>query len=261
MPIDIGQPKVLKAHCGPVERLYILSSLAATLTINRKYNNFVTTLLTHLCIPTDYQTITATTHKNICSTELLSIRFKTNQYQFWYKQLSCNYGTFYVDFLKSSVKSIRGFIGGTTYCNKLGFKIFFPCYSETKEQTGAILCSFIEFVGLNTAIHSDNHNNFKEGLFKRLFRKLGLWSSFTEPHFPWQNRAGYSIGEVKRQARQLMQYNQTLIRLWCFCYEYSAYILCLCATGRFDLKVSTPYEVVTNYTPDISEYTTFSWFQ
>ena len=58
-----------------------------------------------------------------------------------------------------------------------------------------------------------------------------------------------------------MQHTQNPIKLWCFLYEYSADIMSLCATGRFDLKGRTPYEVVTNYTPDISEYTTFSWFQ
>ena len=82
-----------------------------------------------------------------------------------------------------------------------------------------------------------------------------------EPHYPWKNRAEYSIGEVKRQARKLMQQTQTPIRLWCFCYAYSENIMSLCGTSNFDLKGRTPYEVVKNYTPDISEYTTLSWFQ
>ena len=58
-----------------------------------------------------------------------------------------------------------------------------------------------------------------------------------------------------------MQSTNTPIRLWCFCYEYTAEILSLCATGRFDLHGRTPYEHVLNYTPDISELATFSWFQ
>ena len=58
-----------------------------------------------------------------------------------------------------------------------------------------------------------------------------------------------------------MQRNQTPTRLWCFCYEYSADILSLCASNRFELRGRTLYEMVTNYTPDISEYTAFSWFQ
>ena len=51
------------------------------------------------------------------------------------------------------------------------------------------------------------------------------------------------------------------IRLWCFCYKFTADIIYLCATGRFELQGLIPYETVMNYTPDISEYVSFSWFQ
>ena len=53
----------------------------------------------------------------------------------------------------------------------------------------------------------------------------------------------------------------TPVRLWCFCFEYAADILSLCATGRYELQERTPYETVLNYTPDISEYVSYSWFQ
>lgn len=43
--------------------------------------------------------------------------------------------------------------------------------------------------------------------------------------------------------------------------EYASDVLSLCATGRYELQGRTPYEAVMNYTPDISEYATFSWFQ
>ena len=177
-----------------------------------------------------------------------------------YKQLSHHYGTFYVDFLKTAVKSIRSFIGGMLYRNKLGYKKFFPCTSETQEETSHSLRSFIEIVDLPASLHSDNYNNLREGLFKKTLRKFGIWSTFTEPRSPWQNRAEFAIGEVKRHARRLMQKTLTPIRLWCFCYEYTADNLSLCATTRFELKGRTPYEVVTNYTPDISEYITFTWY-
>ena len=58
-----------------------------------------------------------------------------------------------------------------------------------------------------------------------------------------------------------MQSTQTPVRLWCFCYEYTCSIISLCANGRFDLQNRTPYEAVLNYTPDISEYVEFEWYQ
>ena len=110
-------------------------------------------------------------------------------------------------------------------------------------------------------MHSDGHRNFSEGPFKKLLKRFGIPQTFTEPHSPWQNRAEFAIGEVKKYARRLMQSTNTPIRLWCFAYEFAADLLSLCATGRFDLQGRTPYECTMNYTPDISEYASFSWFQ
>ena len=136
-------------------------------------------------LKTAQRTLLATTHKCMRTTGLLAKRFKTDKAQLQYKQLSKRYGGFYVDFLKTGVKSVRQFIGGTLYTNKLGFKKFFPCTNETSEETGSTLRSFIELVGLPASLHSDNHGNFKEGLFKRLLRRFGILSTYTEPYSPW----------------------------------------------------------------------------
>lgn len=215
----------------------------------------------HIGLETAKKTLLATTHKFIRTTGLLSRRYRTDKAQLRYKQLMRGYGTFYCDFLKVSVKSIRGFIGGVVYTNKLGFKKFFPCATEQGQETARTLRTFVEFVGLPASMHSDNHGNFRDGAFKNLLQKFGIFASYTEPHSPWQNRSEPAIGEIKSYARHLMRLTQTPIRLWCFCYEYSADLLSLLASGRFELKGRTPYKVVMNYTPDISEYISYSWFQ
>ena len=206
-------------------------------------------------------TLAATTHECIRTTGLLSKRFKTNKAHLRYNQLSRQYGVFYCNYLKAGILSLRGFIGGVVYTNKLGFKKFFPCKSEAGEQTGRTAKSFIELVGLPYSIHSNNHRNFKDGFFKRMMRKFGIYQTFTEPNSPWQNRAEPAIGEIKSYARRRMQTTNTPVRLWCFCYEYSADLLSLLSTGRFDLKGRTLYKAVMHYTPDISEYVSFSWYQ
>ena len=58
-----------------------------------------------------------------------------------------------------------------------------------------------------------------------------------------------------------MQMINTPVQFWCFCYKYSDDILSLLATGRFELQDISPYEVVLYYTPDISEYASFTLFQ
>ena len=115
---------------------------------------------------------------------MLTRRFKTDKSQLRYRKLSQHHGTFYVDFLKVAIKSTRGYIGGMLYCNKLGFKKFFPCTYEIQEETSHSLHSFIELIGLPAALHLDNHNNLRTGKFKKIQRKFGIWSSFSEPKSP-----------------------------------------------------------------------------
>jgi Integrase core domain. len=213
-------------------------------------------------LKTAQQTLQATTAKFIRTTGALSRRFRTDKAQLRYKQLSWIFGKFYCDYLKVKVTSLRGYKGGVIYTNGLGFYKFVPCENETAETTGRTLHYFLHVIGLpNSLLHSDNHGNFKDGLFKRLMRKFGIYQTFTEPHSPWQNRAEPAIGEVKRYARKIMTATDTPIRLWCFCYEYTADLLSLLATGCFDLQGRTPYELIMHYTPDILEYVSFGWFQ
>ncbi len=212
-------------------------------------------------IKTAERTLKATTHQCIRTTGALTRRFRTDHAHLRYRQLSTHHGLFYTDYLKSSVTSLRGYIGGNIYVNKLGFKKFFPMSTEQGAESAATLKSFIQMVGIPRSIHSDNHKNFAEGDFRRTCRKFHIPQTFTEAHTPWQNRAEPAIKEVKAYARRLMISTLTPIRLWCFCYEYAADILSLCASGRFDLQGRTSYEHVVGYTPDITEYVTFQWFQ
>ena len=58
-----------------------------------------------------------------------------------------------------------------------------------------------------------------------------------------------------------MQRVQAPLRIWCFAYEYVADVLSLCTTGHYALRGRTATEHVFSYTPDISEYITFYWYQ
>ena len=80
------------------------------------------------------------------------------------------------------VKSERQFIGGTFYTNKLGFDKFLPFSNETSAETGNTLKGFIELFGFPSTLHSDNHKNFKEVLFKQLVQNFGIIPTYTEPH-------------------------------------------------------------------------------
>jgi len=49
--------------------------------------------------------------------------------------------------------------------------------------------------------------------------------------------------------------------LMVFVYDLAADILSLCTTMHYSLQGRMPYKVVCHYTPDISEYVTFSWYK
>ena len=127
---------------------------------------------------------------------------------------------------------------------------------ETQEKISHSLHSFIELIKIPAALHLNNHNNLRTGKFKKTLRNYGV-DSLNQNHHG-RIVLNLQLLGLKRQARRLIQKMQTPVRLLCFCYGCTAGILSLCATNRFDLKGRTPYKIVTNYTPDISEYTIFS---
>ena len=67
---------------------------------------------------------------------------------------------------------MRGFIGGDLYTSNVGFKKLLPFSNENSEQTGHTLKIFIELVFMPTSLHSNNHNDLKEGLFNILLQKF-----------------------------------------------------------------------------------------
>ena len=216
--------------------------------------------LWNIGLSTAKRTLSATTHQCIRSLEDIRRRFRTDRAHLRYKRLSeSRHGKFYVDTLFSKVKSIRGYTCGNLFVNTLGFKKFFPLKSESEGKRNML--DFIQIVGIPPSIHSDDAKVFQHGDFKKTCQKHFIKQTFTEPYSPWQNRAEAGIREVKSYARKLMQKVQAPIRLWCFAYEYASEVLSLCATGSHQLQGRTAYEHVMNYTPDISEYISFSWFQ
>ena len=182
---DINNMQFLHEHGNEFSSIYATSFKSKTSISPEKLSK-----MWHIGLCTAERTLKATTYKCTRTTGLLAKRYKTDKAQLRYNQLSRHNGTFYVDYLKCAVKSIRGFIGGTIYTNKLGFKKFFPHEDERGTSTALGLRQFIDMVGLPASLHTDGHNNFVEGEYKRLIRKFGIPHTMTEPHSPWQNRAG-----------------------------------------------------------------------
>ena len=148
----------------------------------------------HIGLPTAKRTLKATTQKFIRTAgHTLKKRFKTERSHLRYNQLSTVNGEFYVDSIVSQVKSLRGYVGGNLFCNRLGFFKFYPMENLSSLESSHTLRSLIHYIGIPRSLHSDNHGNFKDSWFKRLARRFGIMQTFTEPHSPWQNRAENGI--------------------------------------------------------------------
>ena len=212
-------------------------------------------------LKTATRTLSATSHQCIRELGTLTRRFRTDKAHMRYKRLATREGRFYVDTLFTKVRSIRGYTCGNLYTTTLGFFKFFPMETSTGAECASTLQTMLEIVGTPPSIHCDNAKDFVKGAFAKKAKKYGISLTTTEPYSPWMNRAEDGIREVKKFAKLTMERYLVPIRLWCFAYEYSAEILCLTATGKYQLQGRTPYEVVMNYTPDISEYVNFHFYQ
>ena len=85
------------------------------------------------------------------------------------------FGSFYAEYLKLKTNSIWVYVSGVVSTNKLGFYKFITCDNETSENTGRSSRHFIEVVGLPYSLHLDDHSNFKDGIFKQLLWKFGVF--------------------------------------------------------------------------------------
>jgi hypothetical protein len=70
-----------------------------------------------------------------------------------------------------------------------------------------------------------------------------------------------NIREAKKKILRLMARTNIPKVLWDYCAAYVADITCYTANDIYVLHGCTPHEMVTGNTPDITEYTEFSWYK
>ena len=159
-----------------------------------------------------------------------------------------------------SFKSIRGHTCAQVFVNDTGFAHVYPMRS--KALAGQALSELFTEVGVPTALHTDGATALTLGHWKEVREKQGgIRQTITEPHSPWQNRAESEIRELKKQVTRIMTRTQAHVRLWDFCIEYVSQLRSRTALGLPVLNGRTPHELVTGDTPDISEWTEFTFNQ
>ena len=211
-------------------------------------------------LPKARDTLKATTYSSIRTNEgQMSRRFRTDTYQRRYKRLGGDNARFYTDTLFSKVKSIGGDTCAQIYSNRIGFTKLYPMKTEADAHES--LTTFIHEVGIPQELHSDGAKAITQGEYGKRIKKYEIRTTQTEPYSPWQNDAERANKIVKKLGRFLMQSSNTPIRLWSYAYMFAAAIRSLTASSKVGMQSRTPFERTMGYTPDISEYVSFTWYQ
>ena len=186
-------------------------------------------------------------------------RFTTRAHQRQYHQLGGLHSQFGSDTFIFNVKSLRGNTIVQVFCNKSGFIKSYPL--EKRSQAPQSLDRLLREVGVPTNIITDGAGEMVGGEWRAICNYHKVAMKTTEPKSPWQNPAEKAGGIVKAEVKRLMRNTGTPIRLWDYCWEYCSEKRSLTASGHINLDGRTPFEKVMGYTPDISEYTQFDWYE
>ena len=132
--------------------------------------------------------IKTTTFSSIRTNEgRISRPFRTDTYQRRYKRLGGSNNRFYTETLFSKVKGITGETCAHLYTNRVAFTKLYPLITESKAHES--LTRFIHKVGISHELHSDNAKALIQGDYRRKVKKYEIYTTETEPYYPWQNNA------------------------------------------------------------------------
>ena len=205
------------------------------------------------------KTLTSTTHESLrVSDGFFHSRYRTGVHQRRYNQLGGHGGRFSSDTCFSKVKSLKGNTCAQVFVNSHNFVCYYPM--KTKGECSHALDLFLHDVGIPSELHTDGAKELIQGEWSKKCRKFSIPTTQIEPYTPWQNPAEISIKFLKSGMRRLMQRTNNPIRLWDYCMVYVAELRSLTVSNLFSLNDGTPFEHVKHFTPDISEYLLFSWF-
>ena len=169
-------------------------------------------------------------------------------------------GPFYSDTAIFPIKSIRGDKYAQITTNGKGFSTFWTMRAKSDANNG--LVNFINTVGIPERLVVDGapEQGQVNTAWRKTLRQYHIHQTVTEPHSPWQNRAEGEIREIKRMIRRFTHETKSPKRLWCYLGEHVVKIRSRTASTIASERGRTPFENVMGWTPDISPYIQFRWY-
>ena len=171
-------------------------------------------------------------------------------------------GKFSTDSMYAEVESLMGNKYAQIYSLRNGFSACYPMARLTGDSIGNTLHDFSHDFGVPASLQLDGFTSQvgKKTLMMKLMRENRISFHISEPYRPYQTPAESAVREIKKRWYRIMMKKDIPKRLWDFG------LVWICETGNLTVSSSryangrTPLEIVTGETPDISEYTDFSFY-
>jgi len=128
---------------------------------------------------------------------------------------------------------------------------------RNKAEAGEQLIKLCQQVGIPNELHRDGALEMRgqDTTFGKICKEYKIRSSWTEPYSPWQNRCENMIGVLVKKVRARRVKRRIPKCVWDFHITWEAQIY----TRTVHKGNSTPLEVLTWDTIDISEWTEFEF--
>ncbi|MEL6803326.1 MAG: hypothetical protein AAFO91_05990, partial [Bacteroidota bacterium] len=165
--------------------------------------------------------------------------------------------TIYSDTFFAKVKSLRG----NTCAQLFAAQDFIWIHPmKSKSSAGEALQAFIEAIGIPAVLIVDGaaEQVGTKSTFAKTARHYHCNLRQTEAYSQWQNKAEAAVREVKKRWKARTSTRSVPTRLWDFGMVYEAEILS--RTVRTSQDQRTGIERISGDTPDISEWTDFSFY-
>jgi hypothetical protein len=152
----------------------------------------------------------------------------------------------------ASVKAINGYTCA---------QVFYGCQSnminvygmKTESEGPYAYEDFLREEGIPTILRRDNSKMQKNNVFQDINRHWLIKDGFTEPHHPQQNPAELkAIKWIKEHSQLVMNRTGAPENTWLYCAQWLSSVHNY--TARENLNWRTPFEKRHGYTPDISAY-------
>lgn len=207
-----------------------------------------------------WNTLEVTTQKGVRKAiHPVERRFRTAQPHLRKRRLK---GPFYSDTCFFSTKSLHQDTCAQVTTDGKGFARFWPMTSKSEANDG--LLDFINNDGIPEWMITDGAREQGGGrntAWRGSLRTYHIKQTYTEPHSPWQNRAEGEIREIKREIRKKTRDKNSPKRLWNYLGDLVVKRRRLTASTVPSMRGRTPHEQVLGWTPDITNYIQFEWYQ